>query len=117
MSQVFRSGAFAQQCFSVHPLSLAVKRVEAQERLVVSCRSCKMLHYLTFHSVGCRESAVAPQPTTQGGADALVTCVSSHPAAVSIRELDVFRDAVVLRCADCRRLYDLSIASFETHQR
>lgn len=117
MSEVFRSGAFAQQCFSVHPLSLAVKRVEAQARLVVSCRSCKMLHHLTFHSVGFRESAVAQQPAAQSGADALTACVSSHPAAVSVREMDVFQDAVVLRCADCRRLYDLGISTFETHQR
>jgi hypothetical protein len=28
--------------------------------------------------------------------------------------MDVFQDLVRLRCADCRRLYELTVESFET---
>ena len=34
MAEIIRSGAFLQQCWSVHPLCLTVKRVEP-ERIVV----------------------------------------------------------------------------------
>jgi hypothetical protein len=47
----------------------------------------------------------------------LKACVSTHHASLSLREMDVFQDLVLLRCADCRRLYELSIAAFETRQK
>jgi hypothetical protein len=31
--------------------------------------------------------------------------------------MDVFQDLVLLRCADCRRHYEMRVTAFETHQR
>ena len=47
----------------------------------------------------------------------LTTCVQTHPEAVTIRELDVIRDNVGLRCDECRRMYDLQVSMFESHQK
>jgi len=47
----------------------------------------------------------------------LKACVSMHHAALSLREMDVFQDLVLLRCADCRRLYELTVAAFETRHK
>ena len=123
MAQVIRSGAFLQQCWSVHPLCVTVKRMTDEQVVVLSCSSCKSAHYLTTTNI------VSKGPLTQGasgedhvrneppGEEFLKACVSSHPAALSLREMDVFQDLVRLRCADCRRLYDLAVSTFETRQK
>jgi len=36
---------------------------------------------------------------------------------ITLREMDVFQDSVLLRCAECRRQYELTVSAFETHQR
>jgi hypothetical protein len=51
------------------------------------------------------------------GLEFLKACVATHPTSLSLREMDVFQDFVRLRCADCRRLYELSVATFETRQK
>ena len=38
----FKSGAFAQQCFSAHPLSLSFKALMPPDRVVVECINCHM---------------------------------------------------------------------------
>ena len=51
MAEIIRSGAFLQQCWSVHPLCLTVKRVEPERIVVLTCSSCRMVHRVTTQSV------------------------------------------------------------------
>ena len=124
MGQVFRSGAFLQQCWSVHPLCVAVKRMADGNRLILACTSCRFAHYLTLDSVEVRASTVsegeagsAEVATPADGQALLVRCLDAHAAALSLRDMDVFEDLALLRCAECRRHYALHMASFETHQK
>jgi hypothetical protein len=124
MGQVFRSGAFLQQCWSVHPLCLEVRRMTAQNQLALACTSCRFGHYVSLGAVllGNR----IPEERTEGAdlsetsSDArtrLACCLEAHAAALSMREMDVFEDLVVIRCAECRRQYTLAVTAFETHQK
>ena len=126
MAQVFRSGAFLQQCWSVHPLCVVVKRMGDGNQLILACTSCRFAHYLTLDSVDVRASAVSsegagdssgPIATPAEGQAQLVACLNAHAAALSLREMDVFEDLALLRCAECRRHYALHVAAFETHQK
>jgi hypothetical protein len=122
MAEIIRSGAFLQQCWSVHPLCLTVKRVEPERILVLTCSSCRMVHRVTTDSVARYVStgdSSAPEPDT-AQPDGLVTlkiCLSAHAPALSLREMDVFQDALWVRCAECRAQYDLVVSQFETHQK
>ncbi|HET9961890.1 MAG TPA: hypothetical protein VFQ34_06115 [Nitrospiraceae bacterium] len=123
MGQVYQSGAFIQQCFAVHPLCLALKRIEDSGRMIIVCTSCRMVHHVLVDEVTARVAAVpadAPElnrvvPTT--ARDVLSACALNHPVAVTIREMDVIRDSVGLRCAECRRVFNLQVAGFESHQK
>lgn len=124
MAQVFRSGAFLQQCWSVHPLCVAVKRLADNRTLVLSCSSCRFVHQLELASIVVRASAVpaesaeAAEPTdSRKGQVQLAGCLNAHATALSLREMDVFEDLALIRCADCRRHYALHVASFETRQK
>ena len=109
MVQVFRSGAFLQQCWSVHPLCVVVKRMEDDRRLILGCTSCRSVHHLVLSSVTVRASAVLE--------DADESQTVTHASALSLREMDVFDDSAMLRCGECRRHYAITVSSFETHQR
>ena len=123
MTNIVRSGAFLQQCWSVHPLCLAVKRMGADRTMVLTCSSCRSAHYLTIDLV------VPKDPAGQGTATACATgedvsaetllgaCIMTHRASMTLREMDVFQDLVLLRCADCRRHYALHVSVFETHHK
>lgn len=122
MADVIRSGAFLQQCWSVHPLCLTVKRVEPDRIVVLTCSSCRMVHRVTADAVTRKASAVEPStpesgPVPPDGLVALRTCLGTHALALSVREMDVFQDAVWLRCAECRAQFDLAVSQFETHQK
>ena len=122
MADVIRSGAFLQQCWSVHPLCLTVKRVEPDRIVVLTCSSCRMVHRVTADAVTRKASAVAPSSPESGpahpdGLVALKSCLGTHAPALSVREMDVFQDAVWLRCAECRAQFDLAVSQFETHQK
>jgi hypothetical protein len=123
MAQVIRSGAFLQQCWSVHPLCVTVKRMTDEHAAVLSCSSCKSAHYLTVATVIAKASsaqrvaggeALLDEPS---GEALLKACISTHHASLTLREMDVFQDLVRLRCADCRRLYELTVSTFETRQK
>ncbi len=123
MAQIIRSGAFLQQCWSVHPLCVTVKRMAGDRTVVLTCSSCKSAHHLMVGMVVPKNPAV--QEATGGGhADKEVSgesllsaCIMTHQASITLREMDVFQDLVLLRCANCRRYYELTVSSFETHQR
>lgn len=123
MAQIIRSGAFLQQCWSVHPLCVTVKRMADDRTLVLTCSSCKSAHHLLLGMVAPKESAAHAQAkapsggSTDRGAALLTHCVTAHQSAITLREMDVFQDLVLLRCAECRRHYELTVSSFETHQR
>jgi hypothetical protein len=123
MTQIVRSGAFLQQCWSVHPLCVMVKRMGDDRRLVLSCSSCKSGHYLTVGLVTPKDSTASDlvaagqigQEVT--GEELLSACITTHRSAITLREMDVFQDLVLLRCADCRRHYTVQVSAFETHQK
>ncbi len=123
MMQIARSGAFLQQCWSVHPLCVAVKRMGDDRRLVLSCSSCKSGHYLTVGLVTSKDATasdfVAAGQIGQAvtGEELLSACIVTHRSAITLREMDVFQDLVLLRCADCRRHYTVQVSVFETHQK
>ena len=123
MGQRFQSGAFVQQCFAVHPLCLSLKRIDETGRLIIACTSCRMMHHMAADQVVARVAAV-PVDGDMSGAKALPTakelleaCLQAHPVSVTIRELDVILDSIGLRCAECRRIFDLQVSVFETHQK
>ncbi len=125
MAQVIRSGAFLQQCWSVHPLCVTVKRIADDRTVVLLCSSCRSAHHLQCAAV------VAQLSTAQGeaensstavveeaeGLSKLDACIAAHRPALSLREMDVFEDRVLIRCADCRRHYALAVSQFEMRQK
>jgi hypothetical protein len=122
MAEIIRSGAFLQQCWSVHPLCLTVKRVEPDRIVVLTCSSCRMVHRVTADAVTRKASVVessSPEsgPAQPDGLVALKTCLGTHAPALSVREMDVFQDAVWLRCAECRAQFGLAVSQFETQQK
>lgn len=122
MPPVFKSGAFIQQCFAVHPRCLDFKSVKLPDRLVLKCTSCKMHHHLALRTIIARSPALADppempvDPPKEASAETLAHCLTAHATSVTIRAMDVVQDLVGLRCRECRRLFDLEITSFETHQ-
>jgi hypothetical protein len=122
VAEIIRSGAFLQQCWSVHPLCLTVKRVESDRIVVLTCSSCRMVHRVTAGAITRKASAVDSSlsesgPAQPDGLVALKTCLGAHTPALSVREMDVFQDALWIRCAECRAQYDLAVSQFETHQK
>lgn len=122
MAEIIRSGAFLQQCWSVHPLCLAVKRIEPERIVVLTCTSCRMVHRVTTGAISRQASAAGffsseARLAETDGLVALKICLGTHAPALSVREMDVFQDALWLRCAECRAQYDLTVSQFETHQK
>ncbi len=125
MAQVIRSGAFLQQCWSVHPLCVTVKRIADERTVVLLCSSCRSAHHLQCDSVVAQQSAAqgegeASAPTVANESDGLTKladCIVAHRPALSLREMDVFEDRVLIRCADCRCHYDLAVSQFEMRQK
>lgn len=125
MAQVIRSGAFLQQCWSVHPLCITVKRIADDRTVVLLCSSCRSAHHLQCASVAAQATAMQGQPEASsslvaGETEALAkleACIAAHRSSLSLREMDVFADRALIRCADCRCHYDLSVSLFETHHK
>lgn len=125
MAQVIRSGAFLQQCWSVHPLCITVKRMADDHTVVLLCSSCRSAHHLQCASVLAQASGTKNQPEEPAsiavgeaeGLTKLEACIAAHRSSLSLREMDVFADRALIRCADCRCHYDLSVSLFETHHK
>jgi hypothetical protein len=127
----FRSGAFAQQCYSSHPGSLKFKALtiipptrtepEAGEgspeehRVVVTCDACQMRHRLGIKRL---TSRLGQQEETETDAmDQLSGCAGEHPADLRVSSMDVTNDLVKLRCGVCHRMYQIVLSAVETYQR
>ena len=122
MAQIIQSGAFLQHCWSVHPLCIIVKRMTAEGALILSCSSCRFTHHLSVALVapllpGAQDTAVASSGVSESGETLLNRCLVAHHIALTLREMDVFRDLVLLRCAECRRHYEVTVSAFRTVQR
>ena len=125
MREIIRSGAFLQQCWSVHPLCLNVKRMVEPRRLILSCTSCRFVHHLVITTIVAKASVALSHPDEEsgqaghgnGGKEQLIGCLEAHAPELSLREMDVFEDRALIRCAACRRHYVLTVEMFETHQK
>lgn len=111
---VFKSGAFLQQCFSVHPLTLNLKLVTPPELVGVVCTNCRMKHRLTIRQANTAESEKSKM--NDQGLLSLQNCSQMHPEDVRISMVDVVQDTVEFRCRPCRRTYLLDVTMFETQQ-
>ncbi|MCA9461332.1 MAG: hypothetical protein KC563_06060 [Nitrospira sp.] len=113
---IFASGAFFQQCFSVHPLSLNLKLVRPPETLGIYCENCRMRHRMTIaHSTAVRTEPSDPDSSLTDF-DALYGCFQSHPDDVRIAKVDVEHDGIQFRCRPCHRIFALDVCLFETYQ-
>jgi hypothetical protein len=111
----FKSGAFAQQCFSAHPLSLNFKALLPPDRLSVACANCHMRHRFTFRSLTTREGEAGAEARDAAGE--LAKCAAAHPPELRVSLVDVVRDVAKLRCGACHRTYTLDVSAFETYQK
>jgi len=111
---VFKTGAFLQQCFSVHPLTLNLKLVTPPELVGIVCTNCRMKHRLTIRQVVASELEKAGMDDK--GILSFHNCSQMHPEDVRISMVDVVKDSVEFRCRPCRRTYLFDIRMFETQQ-
>ena len=114
MGHVFQSGAFLQQCFSVHPLSLSVKVFNRPETIGIVCMNCKSRHRLTVETltliIGDVESG------QEGASTKLEACIRHHQEALHVTEVSVDRDLVQFRCRACKTSFQATVSRFETYQ-
>lgn len=113
---VFKSGAFLQQCFSVHPLTLILKLVTPPDLVGVVCTNCRMKHRLTVRHVAPEEREKAETKEEEGVLLSFQRCSQAHPEDIRISLVDVVNNSVAFRCRPCRRTYLLDIGLIETHQ-
>ena len=90
MAEIIRSGAFLQQCWSVHPLCLMVKRIEPERIVVLTCSSCRMVHRVTTGAITTHVSTGDPSLparviATPAGLGALRGCWSTQSPALAVR--------------------------------
>ncbi|GJL56624.1 MAG: hypothetical protein NPIRA02_37560 [Nitrospirales bacterium] len=111
---IFKSPAFIQQCFAVHPFSLSVKMVALPEKVGIYCDNCHMRHRL---QVTMCQSQVGDESFTEiGAAESLGQCMADHAVDLRVSQVNVKSDSVQFRCRLCRRAYQLVVSLFETHQ-
>ena len=114
MGNVFQSGAFLQQCFSVHPLSLNFKLFAPPDTIGIFCMNCKSRHRLT---VGTITRVIGNTEWSEEDASTkLETCASQHQEALHVTEVSVDRDIVQFRCRKCRAGFQATVSLFETYQ-
>lgn len=117
---IYKSGAFIQQCFSVHPRCLTLQKFTPPDIAFFTCTSCRLTHRVTIRSLTTRVPVKLAEEHAQSDEQVqnlLQTCLSAHAMALAIREMDVLNDWLGLRCAECRRLFDLDVSTFETRER
>ena len=125
----FRSGAFAQQCFSSHPGSLKFKAFtivtptppepakgsDGQHRVVLTCDACNMRHRFAIERL---TSRFGQQEETETDARSQLSgCAAEHSADLRVSSIDVTNDLVKIRCGVCHRIYQIIPSAVETYQR
>ena len=112
---IFKSPAFIQQCFAVHPLSLSVKMVDLPEKVGILCENCNMRHRLQITTC---QSQIGEEPFTDVGAShSLKQCMADHAVDLRVSQISPQSDSVQFRCKLCRRAYHMDVSLFETHQK
>ncbi len=114
MSSVVKSGAFLQQCFAVHPLSLSFKLLKLPDKVGILCTNCKMQHRLIFRGLAIVSGQ--GQPAEQGAVDSILKCATEHQEDLRVSGVDVVRDTVQFRCRGCKMRYQVTITAIETYQ-
>ncbi len=114
MANVFQSGAFLQQCFSVHPLSLRFKIFTVPDTIGIFCMNCNSRHRLT---IGTMTRVIGESTLREEGARTkLETCATHHQASLHVTEVSVDRDIVQFRCRECKTGFQATVSLFETYQ-
>ncbi len=114
MGDVFQSGAFLQQCFSLHPLSLSFKLYTIPDTIGIFCINCKSRHRLT---VGTITRVMGDSELSEEGISAkLEACAGHHREALHVTDVSVDRDIVQFRCRKCRVGFQATVSRFETYQ-
>ena len=111
---IFKSPAFIQQCFAVHPLSLSVKKVALPEMVGILCTNCNMRHRLQITL--CQTQSEDGPFTDMGAAQSLEHCMADHAVDLRVSQVSSDSSSVHFRCGLCRRAYHLGVSLFETHQ-
>ncbi len=114
MPQIHKSGAFLQQCFSVHPLSLSVKMLTLPDKMGIACVNCKFRHRLTIKNFSRIIGNLAS--FDEGAATSLESCISQHQEAIHVTEVNVGKDIVQFRCRHCKTGFQVDITLYETYQ-
>ena len=96
MGQVFRSGAFLQQCWSVHPLCVSVRRITDDNQLALACTACRFAHYVTMGSV-----VFGPSASEESGAS--TDASEARRDAQDVGHRGVQRDQPIRRPCRCAR--------------
>jgi hypothetical protein len=111
----FKSGAFIQQCFASHPLSLSFKAATPPDRTVLHCTNCDMRHRLIARASAV--SAPDQNPSEKEAIEQLTACLQGHPGGLRVSAVDVVADSVQFKCVECRRTYRIEVALFETYRK
>ena len=111
---IFQTGAFLQQCFAVHPLSLSFKMVTLPDKVGILCTNCNMRHRLTATTLHTHRKEETL--SDRDGSLQLKQCAESHSEDMRVSGVNVERDAVEIRCRKCQRSYQITVARFETYQ-
>ena len=110
---IFKSGAFIQQCFAVHPLSLSFKMITLPDKVGILCANCNMRHRLTVDGF---QAQVHDQPLIEhAAAQQLESCTKAHADDLRVSGVNVEQDIVQLRCRECKRTYQMNVSLFETY--
>ena len=114
MANIFKSSAFLQQCFSVHPLSLSVKMFTLPDKIGIACVSCKSRHRLTFSTItriiGDSKHIISKEDHN------LESCVTEHQNALHVTEVSINQDIVQFRCRFCKAGFQATVLVYETYQ-
>ncbi|HEX9757711.1 MAG TPA: hypothetical protein VGB26_07905 [Nitrospiria bacterium] len=109
MSSIYKSGAFAQQCFSAHRETLFFRKIGPPAEVIMDCSSCEMEHRLSVLQF----SSTLPQ-AIENAFEHLTNCITGHSSSLRVSAMDVVRDHVGARCTQCNRSFDLEIGAIET---
>ena len=113
---VYKSGAFLQQCFSVHPLTLNLKLVTPPDLVGIFCTNCRMKHRVMVRKVVIQETERTNVAIGENGILDFQHCSQVHPEDVRISQVDVVKNSLEFRCRPCRRIYLLDVGVIESHQ-
>ncbi len=114
MPTIYKSGAFLQQCFSVHPLSLSLKMLTLPDKIGIACVNCKFRHRLTLNTIS--RIIGDSESFQEGAAESLQSCITQHQDALHVTEVSVKHDIVQFRCRLCKTGFQVNISLYETYQ-